>query len=202
MKYKLVLINLLLIGSITLHAQNKAVGLRNEVKIGVEIPVVGKSGFYPIQNSISQGFSVRYLRNIYGNFFLGVSGGGHYYVQICEMDEPAEFFYNTFSYSNYYSHAVLYFKVIDNECFMFALNGSAGVEFKDYRGRILVVSPNPTEEPFSINSETIVHGRSFHYLLGAETAYRITPNFSINLDYKYDHKNSKHLIGVGLGYAF
>lgn len=199
MKNKAMFVILLLFVSITLNAQNKSDWKKNELKIGVEMPVAGGTKIFRTHSNISQGFSVRYLRNVWNNLSVGAVVGANYQNQISDMDDFGDFSVFTYSSKHHYAHLMLHYKLVNSEKVIFALHGSVGFGYSD------IVQ----EQFYAYDSENTYSylfvnwgGKELHYLLGAETAYRITPNFSINLDYKYDHKNSNHLIGVGLGYAF
>ncbi len=198
---KILLALSLLFVSMAGYSQNKDVENRNEFKVGLEMPVAGMPRDGSIRSVLSQGISVRYMHTLWGNLSLGIVGGAHFYNQISETeDESTSLYTYTYSYKNYYLHALLHYKVVNKEHFVFALSGSAGLGYVNNRERSVLYSKIPT--PFIHESVLTEVGKEFHYLFGAEVAYRFTPNLSLNLEYKYDVKNTNHVVGIGLNYGF
>ena len=185
--------------AVGLYAQTDIPIYKNELKIGMEMPVVGKSHAYTTQSNISQGFSIRYLRSLWKGLSIGVVGGGHFYNQICEMGD-GDFSFYSYSFNNYYVHAMLHYKVVNNAHFAFALDGSAGLGYVNNKEKHVVYScsPNPGVNGWDLTEV----GKHFHYLFGAETTYRFTNHLSINLEYKYDIKYVNHILGIGFAYSY
>lgn len=196
---KKVLLAVVLLISTVGYSQNSLEVNKNELKIGMEIPLIGHSNMYASQSIVSNGFSVRYLRNLFGNFSAGVAGGGLFCNQIGDKNLPDNTLY-TYSFKNYYIHAMLHYKIINNEHFMFAINGSAGLGYVDNKAKQITYT---TGSNILTHEGTLTEkGKTFHYLLGAETAYRFTKNMSANLEYKFDIKHTNHIIGIGINYSF
>lgn len=179
--------------------QNSLSENKNELKIGVEIPIAGHSNDLSLQSAVSNGFCVRYLRNLFENFSAGLVGGGLFYNQICEITMPNNTLY-TYSFKNYYVHVLFQYKIINKKQFLFVINGSAGLNHLDIKSRHVSYTTGTT---ISTNESTLTEkGRNFNYLLGAEIAHPFTESASINCEYYYDIKNTNHIIGIGIGYRF
>ena len=169
------------------------------IRIGMEMPLSGMPHWYSTHSSLSQGVSIRYMYNIWKGLSVGVAGGAHFCNKIGEQN-GINTSICTYSFKNYYVHALLHYKVVDTNCFMFALSGSAGLGYVDSMEKQVAYSSSPNS--YSIESEVTEEGKMFHYLFGAETAYRFTKNVSASLEYKYDIKFSNHIVGIGVNYGF
>ena len=189
---------ILLVSSIG-YSQNYSNENKNELKISMEMPLVGNLEGYSPRSTVSNGFSIRYLRKLFGNFSAGVVGSGLFCNQICDMNLPDNTLY-TYSFKNYYIHAMLHYKIINKEHFMCAINGSTGLGYVDNKIRCVSYTTMPN---ISAYENTLSEkGRNFHYLFGAETAYHIMKNITASMEYKYDIKYGNHIVGVGVNYSY
>ncbi len=187
-----------------------------ELKLGYEQPIFLKTAkincdtFTPSP----RGVSVRGLYEVWQNrLSLGVALGYNESNYVCEdfltaQVDSAGYIYNIMDkyhtchmYKRYYADAVVRFNAVNYKGFMLSLLACGGYEYVDHKQTDFTIV-GPIGQNLYQRTTLIEIGSDYNIMLGAETGYEVVNNLLVTAEYKYDIRNSIHLLGLGVNLKF
>ena len=180
---------------------------RWEVKLGYEQPVFLKTAEINCETfrPSPRGVSVRGLYEVWKNrLSVGVALGYNESNYVCEdyltaQVDSAGFIYNIMDrfhtchmYKRYYADAVVRFNAVNHKGFLLSLIACGGYEYVDH-----LQTDSIGQNLYQRTALTEI-GSSYNFMLGAEMGYEIVDNLLVTAEYKFDFRNSIHLLGLGV----
>ena len=185
---------------------------RWEVKLGYEQPVFLKTAEINCETfrPSPRGVSVRGLYEVWKNrLSVGVALGYNESNYVCEdyltaQVDSAGFIYNIMDrfhtchmYKRYYADAVGRFNAVNHKGFLFSLIACGGYEYVDHLQTDFTIVGPIGQNLYQRTALTEI-GSSYNFMLGAEMGYEIVDNLLVTAEYKFDFRNSIHLLGIGV----
>lgn len=183
-----------------------------EIKLGYEQPVFLKTAKINCETfrPSPRGVSVRGLYEVWQNrLSLGVVLGYNESNYVCEdyliaQVDSAGFIYNIMDrfhtchmYKRYYADAVVRFNAVNYKGFMFSLLACGGYEYVDHKQTDFTIIGPIGQNLYQRTTLTEI-GSDYNIMLGVETGYEIVSNLLVSAEYKFDIRNSMHLLGLGV----
>ena len=185
---------------------------RWEVKLGYEQPVFLKTAEINCETfrPSPRGVSVRGLYEVWKNrLSVGVALGYNESNYVCEdyltaQVDSAGFIYNIMDrfhtchmYKRYYADAVGRFNAVNHKGFLLSLIACGGYEYVDHLQTDFTIVGPIGQNLYQRTALTEI-GSSYNFMLGAEMGYEIVDNLLVTAEYKFDFRNSIHLLGIGV----
>ena len=185
---------------------------RWEVKLGYEQPVFLKTAKINCETfrPSPRGVSARGLYEVWQNrLSVGVALGYNESNYVCEdyltaQVDSAGYIYNIMDkfhtsqmYQRYYANAVIRFNAINHNGFLFSLIATGGYQYINHKQTDFSIIGPIAQELYHRTTLTEI-GSNYNFMIGAETGYEIVSNLLITAEYKFDFRNSIHLLGLGV----
>lgn len=183
-----------------------------ELKLGYEQPVFIKTAKTNCETfrPSPRGVSVRGLYEVWQNrLSLGVALGYNESNYVCEdllvaQVDSAGYIYNIMDkfhtsqmYQRYYADAVIRFNAIYRNGFLFSVIASGGYQYINHKQTdFSIIGPIGQDQYYRTTLTEI--GSNYNIMFGAETGYEIVSNLLVTAEYKFDLRNSMHLLGLGV----
>lgn len=185
---------------------------RWEVKLGYEQPVFLKTAEINCETfrPSPRGVSVRGLYEVWKNrLSVGVALGYNESNYVCEdyltaQVDSAGYIYNIMDkfhtchmYKRFYADAVVRFNAVNHKGFLLSLIACGGYEYVDHLQTDFTIVGPIGQNLYQRTALTEI-GSSYNLMLGAEMGYEIVDNLLVTAEYKFDFRNSIHLLGIGV----
>lgn len=211
---KLALSLLCLFFAMGVSAQSEQTDKKWELRLGYEQPSFLKTSkincetFRPSPRGVSlRGLYEAWERRLSVGAVLGYNEKnyvsedfveGHYTTEDGTSYTITNRFHNSLMYRRFYADAMLRFNVVNRGGFLLALTGSGGYEFED---AITTKFLHLDDVANTYTRETMTEkGSEFNAMFGAELGYELIEGVSVSAEYKYDIRESMHLLGLGVSF--
>ena len=183
-----------------------------ELKLGYEQPAFLKTARINCETfrPSPRGVTIRGLYEVWQNrLSLGIALGYNESNYVCEDRVFAQVdslgftykimdkFHTSQMYQRYYANAVIRFNAINHNGFLLSLIATGGYQYINHKQTDFSIIGPIGQELYHRTTLTEI-GSNYNFMIGAETGYEIVSNLLITAEYKFDLRNSMHLLGLGV----